>query len=381
MKRLSLRGGLVAAFAFWPVLAFSCAPECEVDLATDPANCGRIGHDCGGGACEKGACQRAVVQNGIVGLGGFAVDASGVYYTNNPSDFDARLLRCPASGCALQPDQLASGLLAGEAVQLGPDDVFFSAAPIQSTTRNSVYTCPKSGCTAPPISLFNSGLMGGAGPDLVALGNRWFTSFGNGIITCLFERGQQCERRAIPAAEAPYRSHGTFPLAADARYVYFGYAPPTTGDAPRRQHLMACPHQSSCSSPTLLAEDLTPDALAAFDGTVYILQKGRTGAVPGGSVRTCPASGCGPDGPAVLIRKLAYPTALAVDESGVYWYAADAEEIAMCPLAGCGGGARTVASQVKGATRLLLSGGFVYWSADDPGSGERKRSTIYRIAK
>jgi hypothetical protein len=383
MKRLILQGCLLFAPALWPSPAL---PGVEVeddsaDLATDPQNCGRAGHDCGGGACVKGACQKAVVQDGIVGLGGFAVDASGVYYTSNPGDFDARLLRCPVSGCTLQPDQLASGLQEGAAVQLGLDDVFFGAAPIQATTRNSVYTCPKTGCTAPPIPLFNSGLMGGAGNEIVAVGNRWFTSFGGGILSCLFVRGLPCERRAIPAAESPHRSHGTFPLAADAGYVYFGYVPPVTGAAPRRQHLMACPHESDCSAPTLLAEDLTPDALAAFDGTVYILRKGGKGGAPSGSVLSCAASGCGPAGPAVLIRKLAYPTALAADASGVYWYTADAEEIAMCPLAGCGGGARTVVSHEKGVTRLVLSGAFVYWSASGPESGRVTRSTIYRIAK
>lgn len=381
MKRLIFSSGLVAALALWPVIALPSPPEDGVNLATDPGNCGRIGHDCGGGACEKGACQRVVVQDGIVGLGGFAVDASGVYYTSNPGDFDARLLRCPVSGCTLQPDQLASGLQEGAAVQLGPDDVFFGAAPIQSTARNNVYTCPKTGCTAPPLSLFNSGLMGGAGDDIVASGNRWFASFGSGIVSCLFVRGQPCERRAIPAAEVPYRSHGTFPLAADARYVYFGYVPRTGGDAPRRHQLMACPHESDCSAPTLLAEDLTPDALAAHDGTVYILRKGGSGGAPNGSVLSCAASGCGPAGPAVLIRKLAYPTALAVDESGVYWYAADAGTIAMCPLAGCGGGARTVVSNLRGVTRLVLSGAFVYWSAPEAESDGVTRSTIYRVAK
>ena len=370
------------------VAALTLAPACDLgplegpkSYATDPGNCGESGHDCGGGACEKGACQETVVQSGIVGLGGFAVDASGVYYTSNVGDFDARLLRCPASGCALQPDQLASGLRAGAAVQLGPDDVFFGAAPIQSTIRNHVYTCPKAGCSAPPVSLFNAGLMGGADDQIVAVGNRWFTSFGDGLITCQFERGKPCGPRAVPAAEVPYRSHGSFPLAADATSVYFGHAPPALGDTPPRHDLVACEYESDCSAPTLLAEDLTPDALAAHDGTVYILRKGGTGGVPSGAVLSCPASGCGLDGPVALIRKLACPTALAVDASGVYWYAADAGTIAMCPLAGCGGGARTLVSDLKGVNRLALSGGFIYWSARDPAGGEGAPSTIYRLAK
>src|SRR3954467_876167 len=130
MLRLMLSGCLVLAAAL----------SGDERFAADPENCGRLGHSCGGGACEKGACQKVVVQDGIIGLGGFAVDASGVYYTSNPGYFAARLLRCPPSGCVLQPDQLASGLQGGEAVQLGPDDVFFGAAPIQSTSRPGVYT-------------------------------------------------------------------------------------------------------------------------------------------------------------------------------------------------------------------------------------------------
>ena len=119
MKRVILQSCLVAALAlFSPGRARPSDPVGEVNLAKDPGNCGQIGHDCGGGACEKGACQKSVVQDGIAGLGGFAVDASGVYYTSNPGDFDARLLRCPTSGCALQPDQLASGLQEGAAASL-----------------------------------------------------------------------------------------------------------------------------------------------------------------------------------------------------------------------------------------------------------------------
>lgn len=369
-----------------PGLAYKTAEivsrRCEIrSLATDPRNCGRLGHDCGGGACDKGACQPAVVQSGIVELGGFAVDPSGVYYTSNPRDFDARLLRCPSGGCTLQPDLLASGLQEGKSVQLGPDDVFFGAAPIQSTIRNSVYTCPKTGCITRPTSLFNSGLQGGAGDDIVASGNRWFASYGGGVVSCLFVRGQPCDLRPIPAAESPHRSHGAFPLAADATHVYFGYQPPSSGDAPRRHHLMSCPLASDCSAPALLAEDLTPDALRALDGTVYILKKGMPDSLPGGAVLTCLATGCGPAGPAVFISRLAYPTALAVDASGVYWYSADDETIATCPLSGCVGGARAVATGLKGVKNLALSGAFVYWSVPEPAGDERTRSAIYRVAK
>jgi hypothetical protein len=381
MKRLLLSGCLVFVNGLWPASALPDDAVEEPNLATDPANCGRVGRDCGGGACVKGACGVVVVQDGIRELGGFAVDSSGVYYTSNPGDFDMRLLRCPPSGCTVQPDQLASGLSNGQAVQLGPDDVFFGAAPIQSTTRNSVYTCPKTGCTAPPVSLFNSGLMGGAGDDLVAVGNRWFSSFGSGILSCRFTRGQPCERSGIPAAEHVYRSHGTFPLAVDVKYVYFGFSPPVEGDAPRHQNLMACPLESDCSAPTLLAADLTPAALAAFEGMVYILQKGGEGGAPNGTLGTCAAGGCGPDGPAVFARKLAHPTALAVDASGVYWFASDANEIEMCPLSGCGGGPRTVVSDVKGASHLTLSGGSVYWAAPVRKEGDATWSTLYRIAK
>jgi len=144
---------------------------------------------------------------------------------------------------------------------------------------------------------------------------------------------------------------------------------------------MSCAPESDCSSPTLLAHDLTPDALAAFDGTVYILRKGGQGGVPHGAVLSCAATGCGPNGPVVLVEHLAYPTAIAADASGVYWYAADAGSIATCPRSGCGSGPRDVATDLKGVTRLALSGDFVYWSALDAGSGETTRSTISRVAK
>ncbi|MDB5104570.1 MAG: glycoside hydrolase family 5 [Fibrobacteres bacterium] len=53
------------------------------DAKTDPRNCGRIGHDCLGGACSDGVCQAATVASDFQCLVGMAADEGGIWAGDN----------------------------------------------------------------------------------------------------------------------------------------------------------------------------------------------------------------------------------------------------------------------------------------------------------
>jgi hypothetical protein len=59
----------------------AAAPVCppNVNLSTDPKNCGACGHDCLGGDCRRGVCQPVVLARGINSVNGVAVTSAGVY--------------------------------------------------------------------------------------------------------------------------------------------------------------------------------------------------------------------------------------------------------------------------------------------------------------
>lgn len=55
-------------------------PPCKADLASDPANCGRCGHDCLGGACNAGRCQPYVFSSANTPRG-VAINGDRIYWT------------------------------------------------------------------------------------------------------------------------------------------------------------------------------------------------------------------------------------------------------------------------------------------------------------
>ncbi len=62
---------------------------CEVDLSSDPANCGTCGHDCQGGACQTGVCQQIIVATGQDYAYRIAATEKALYWTRS----DGSILR------------------------------------------------------------------------------------------------------------------------------------------------------------------------------------------------------------------------------------------------------------------------------------------------
>jgi hypothetical protein len=72
------------------------APRRELSLDDDPANCGRPGHDCCGGACERGVCQPLVVTQSYH-PGKLTVDDAHVYWPEGHDGW-GRIMKAPKRG-------------------------------------------------------------------------------------------------------------------------------------------------------------------------------------------------------------------------------------------------------------------------------------------
>jgi hypothetical protein len=151
-------------------------PACTADLATDPANCGFCGHDCGGQKCNAGLCDPVtIVQASFVRA--LAVDEDRVFYT---TDRDVR--SCPAVASATCAN-VATADLVSTAVRSGTGSnttvggikigVNFGGGPdegsapaldpralalfgdrffVADETYDTVFACPKTGCSSQAIA-------------------------------------------------------------------------------------------------------------------------------------------------------------------------------------------------------------------------------------
>lgn len=123
------------------------AGTCAADLATDPKNCGRCGHDCREGACQSGLC--AGVQ--LAATGGplrhiLLADSSIFVSTITLSAVDVSgLFRVPKAGGT--PERYAPNLHAEAMATLG-DTLYFlvnEPAPNPTGETGGLYSCPLAG--------------------------------------------------------------------------------------------------------------------------------------------------------------------------------------------------------------------------------------------
>src|SRR5580765_1980520 len=74
---------------------------CETNVASDPQNCGRCGHDCCGGACVNGQCQPTIIATAEKLASNLAVDVGTAYWQaqHQNSSTPSVLRACETASC------------------------------------------------------------------------------------------------------------------------------------------------------------------------------------------------------------------------------------------------------------------------------------------
>lgn len=115
------------------------------DTTADPHNCGRCGHDCGGGPCAAGVCEPYVVLSEPgVSYVSVAIDATNAYFT----DKNATIRRVPLDKSAAPTTMFTGSTSVGLAPDLAVHDgfLYFIDDLTGDDNAGSVVRCPVTGC-------------------------------------------------------------------------------------------------------------------------------------------------------------------------------------------------------------------------------------------
>lgn len=345
---------------------------CEIPITTS-TDCGRCGHDCGGGACSNGACQPQTLVSGIDTPNGMDVDANGIYFT-----VDGMVDGCPLSGCASGVASIGVFGNAGPIVAVNGSVAFFSSPG--GTTYPSLYICPTTGCptSVMPVMQPGGGVLAGGATLLAYAGNLDMLVAFKGpplIWRCVGVSGTTCSS-LVKGGSNPYPSP---PIADDGTDLYFT----VTEDG--GTNLVKCPLGTTCDASTLTT------VISGFQGTLLALYQGQLYTTGGGYrvVYTCPLSNCS----SLTAMNGGFYSAqgLAVDQDGVYFTSGKATSttpgVYTCPLTGCGTqNAHPMANNVSSPGVIKTEGQFVYWvNQGEPGDGSPAfvpgTASIMRVAK
>src|SRR5262249_41174260 len=102
------------------------ADGCEVDVANDPAHCGRCNRDCGGATCAKGRCGFMPVAVYGGNLGPFVLTANDKIAFMTTGE-DSRIRECARSGCAGAMTTLDSSSGTGRSMAAASAGLFWAA--------------------------------------------------------------------------------------------------------------------------------------------------------------------------------------------------------------------------------------------------------------
>jgi hypothetical protein len=349
-------------------MALACGNGC-INPATSLMHCGRCNHSCGGGACVMGVCQPSTVVDGMH-VNDLAIDPTGMFFT-----VGKQVLECPKNGCGmLAPRQVADMPNDASFVTTANGNVLFVSAPGQVTERPTLFICPLAGCPT-PVPMVSMPSFSGPSEVATAGDDIYWIDPDAGLRrrTC-GANGGAC----MPTVQIAPR--GLTALSASATEVFF------RDTMANGFGLAKCPN-TGCppapATPTKLST-ATFNQTVFFDGLIYLVRAGRP-ELPEGAIQTCTPTDCGGGTPKVFVNQRMGPSNLVIDRTGLYWLevtdptmGAVVYSIRTCPVSGCVGGPRLLASNVK-ARSLGVDDAFVYWINGAP--ADAGPSPIMRVAK
>jgi len=374
------------------------AAPCTADVQTDPKNCGRCGHDCGGGACQARVCQAVKVAGGLGIPEGIAVDANFIFVAEYDTNRILRFEKATVpSVCSSAPTPSQCIFTEDQANVFKPTAMAADGTNVYWTNTGGGFTheirsCPRAGC-------------GGSGAVVVAsLQTEAFGHiFGDELLPLelVVKNGRifwpENESGAIRSAlidggaQTTYLENGSFApvaIAVDDANVYF------TDDT--NQHptqIQAVPLDGTARDggavKVLASTPARPFGLAlAMTGTLYwsVL---RVNGVGDGLVQSAPKSGLPDAGSPVgaLASNQIEPTSVMVDDTNVYWVQAGSGNAATgmvvyCPFTGCPSeGPIVLAKQQNQPRHLAQDENAIYWSNEGLSTAVTYDGEVWKIAK
>lgn len=328
-----------------------CDGTC-VDLRTSMSHCGACGHDCLGGTCSGAVCAPVMLTPAGTAASAMALDrdGGGVFFSHGP-----RVGRCPLpEGCVLPPTHPVQFNKSVTEVAVSSGTLFWlSKGQVSSDSDPTIYACPTAGCP-PALKIVDHSPV--TITHLYAVGTSVFWSSAPfSIRHCI---APNC------TVETSYPHQGTVPVwAADETDLFFC----DTG------MLYRCPVPGTCTTPTEFLEVGMVGTIAVFGSQVFWTHKSANV----GQIKSCSKAGCTSGTLVASDGNIPDLDLLGADADGFYWAARG--ELRTCPLTGCVGAPRVLASAPSYPHHLATDEKAVYWIAG--ASEAAPTGDVLRIAK
>jgi hypothetical protein len=326
------------------------APPCTSDAASDPKNCGTCGHDCQGGSCRAGVCQAYAIVTGNEGPYGVAVHNGVVYFTS----IDDTVAMCTANTCTDTLTQLTSGQPIPRHITTDDTNVYWANLGLPGdggVITGSIATCGLSGCPGGSATVLASPEKSPFDLTVSASIVYWTVEYGHAVLSC---PAGGCDGMPTTLSAPATLLSG---VAVDATSIY--WAEPSLGN------VIQCP-LSGCTSPVPFATGQdNPLEVDVTNGTLFWSTSD--------AIMSCPTSGCA-GSPTVFASNQPGAFALTHDAHNLYWVLEEKEgKVLSCPLSNC----KTpivLADMQAVPTAIAVDDTAVYWA--NSGAG-----TIMRVMK
>ncbi len=315
-----------------------CDGTCLNDL-TDPDNCGACGHSCLGGACSAGQCQPFLMATGVEGP--ITLDANNIYFASQTEVYSCAKTGCTAPTALYAPGKPpVSGLL------------------YDSSNGGRLFVSEEQANLVGMINIY--GAQAGASPvtqpeGLVSDANNVYVAAYTGTIVAGAKGINNFLSATTIAAGLPGPAVSVA-LDAQASVVY-GAIESNAGA------IVRAATTSTGAFETFIANQPNPVSVVVAAGNVYWADLGtESNNYDDGAAYMCPA-GASCTQPTLLGRGN-YCATMTADSSYIYFVCS--AELYRCPLTGCGQGGPVTLAGADPLSRATLTNDAtaLYWTAE-----------------